>query len=297
MIIPCNLTGNFVPFVQGMKPNKKFKEKLIKTDSRWNIINNLYDQHIMQSELSCKNIPDIVHQVWVGSTLPKKCEPLRDTLINYHPHWKFVFWTDNDTNFKLGSIVVNSFQELKDALKTDIQFIVVDVRKANFTNQSALNIARNPGERSDIIRYEALYEIGGIYLDTDFECLQSFEKLNLKCDFYAGIAFSDKVVLLNGLIGATCKNAILKYCIQNLKKTSNPTSTSDIMKRTGQGLLTSSFFKVLNEGTSMRAVALPSTYFYPWPSSCLKDKTQKIENWIRPESIVVHHWHMSWFKK
>ena len=31
--------------------------------------------------------------------------------------------------------------------------------------------------RSDVLRYAALWEFGGIYVDTDVECLRSFEPL------------------------------------------------------------------------------------------------------------------------
>ena len=32
--------------------------------------------------------------------------------------------------------------------------------------------AINPGMKSDIFRYEILKQIGGLYVDTDFECLK-----------------------------------------------------------------------------------------------------------------------------
>ena len=31
------------------------------------------------------------------------------------------------------------------------------------------------GEKSDIFRYEILYRFGGVYVDTDFECIKPFE--------------------------------------------------------------------------------------------------------------------------
>ncbi len=287
---------SFVPFDQAMRPNKLYKPTIAQNTGHWYTIKKLYEKHLVHEPHLQKTIPDIFHHIWVGSPLPKGCEYLRTTWIDYHPDWKFVFWTDHEENLKFGR-VVNSFNELVDILKSDIQFIVVDVRKVTFTNQEALRATKNPGEHSDIIRYEALYAVGGVYLDTDFECLRSFEEIHQHCDFYAGISYSDKVFLLNGMIGTIPKCPILKYCIKNLQKARGATSIPDIMRRTGQRLFTDSFFRVVQEQSSLRIVAFSSIYFYPWPQWNRKDKDRKkIENWIKPESVALHHWHTSWFR-
>ena len=42
----------------------------------------------------------------------------------------------------------------------------------------------NFGEKSDILRLEILYQMGGIYVDMDFECLQNMDNLLQMIDNY-----------------------------------------------------------------------------------------------------------------
>jgi hypothetical protein len=46
---------------------------------------------------------------------------------------------------------------------------------------------QNVGAKSDILRREVIYRFGGLYLDTDFECLSSFEPLHDRLDFFASL--------------------------------------------------------------------------------------------------------------
>jgi mannosyltransferase OCH1-like enzyme len=43
--------------------------------------------------------------------------------------------------------------------------------------QAAFDRASNFGEKSDIWRYEILFRLGGVYVDTDFECVRPFDSL------------------------------------------------------------------------------------------------------------------------
>jgi len=73
------------------------------------------------------------------------------------------------------------------------------------------------GAKSDIARYEILYRIGGLYIDTDFECLKPFDIFNHCCDFYSGVAFDENVVLFIGLIGAAPGHPVLGTCIADMQ--------------------------------------------------------------------------------
>src|SRR4051812_34010104 len=45
---------------------------------------------------------------------------------------------------------------------------------------------RHPAERSDILRIEVLERFGGVYVDTDFECLRPLDPLLGGVDFFLG---------------------------------------------------------------------------------------------------------------
>jgi mannosyltransferase OCH1-like enzyme len=51
-------------------------------------------------------------------------------------------------------------------MKTDVKLMILK-------NQKAYSLAKNWGMKSDILRYEILQKFGGVYIDTDYECLQN----------------------------------------------------------------------------------------------------------------------------
>ena len=51
-------------------------------------------------------------------------------------------------------------------MKTDLKLMILK-------NQKAYSSAKNWGMKSDILRYEILQKFGGVYIDTDYECLQN----------------------------------------------------------------------------------------------------------------------------
>src|SRR5207247_2358642 len=57
-----------------------------------------------------------------------------------------------------------------------------------------------PAQRADVLRYEVVYEHGGVYLDTDVECLGNIEPLLVDCDAFIGEEPSD--LYGNGVFGA-----------------------------------------------------------------------------------------------
>ncbi|MEX0849089.1 MAG: glycosyltransferase [Candidatus Dependentiae bacterium] len=296
MYVRSSAQDNFVDFQAGMCPNQAMNQDFFSRNRDWQLAKKVYESYRKNWIYSKKEkIPKLLHHIWLGSPLPKFCSSLRKTWFEHNPTWKFILWTDNPDNFKYGCLVC-SYESLHRVLyENQEQFIVFDVRSLNLINQEAYDITDNYGERSDIIRYEVLFEFGGLYVDTDFECLKSFNIFHHTCDFYAGLGYSKTQALLNGLMGCSSKNLILKICIQDLVKKPQGVQSS-IIGRTGPGLLTRSFRKAFySEGYSGIAVGFPVTTFYPWPNWDRWHKTnEEIKAWIQPESYGIHYWHVSW---
>src|SRR5437867_4300593 len=101
-------------------------------------------------------IPLIIHQIWLGSPVPEQFKPLQETIIEHHAGWEYVLWTDER------------------------------VKELTLHNQELFDRATNFGEKSDILRYELLYQFGGLYLDIDIACVKSLEDLHRTYDFYIG---------------------------------------------------------------------------------------------------------------
>ena len=83
-------------------------------------------------------------------------------------------------------------------------------------NKKAFLESRNYGVKSDIARYEILFQMGGLYVDTDMECLKSMDAFHLNCDFYAGFEPSGWCIL-NSIIASRPGDPILMECVRQLK--------------------------------------------------------------------------------
>lgn len=90
-------------------------------------------------------IPQTIHQIWLGpDPLPEEHGPWIETWKKQHPSWEHRIWTEDDLP--------------EDPIRPEI-----------------LERLRAPVERADILRLEILYRHGGIYLDTDLECLRPLD--------------------------------------------------------------------------------------------------------------------------
>ena len=74
----------------------------------------------------------------------------------------------------------------------------------------------NPGYRSDILRYIILNKFGGLYADTDFECLKPIPSSILNYKFVAGLMFGNKPSIGNSILISSPNSLflqkILKFC-------------------------------------------------------------------------------------
>jgi inositol phosphorylceramide mannosyltransferase catalytic subunit len=253
-----------ITFEESMSTSYCFDSELNK---QWHIFKNLYEE-IMQNKYSMQpTIPKKIHWIWLGSPLPEKYKKIHATWRQKHPGWEFKLWTDND------------------------------IAGLNLKNKEQFDKAINWGEKSDILRYEILERFGGLYIDVDFECLQSFDWLHTICDFYAGIAYDKRPLLYNGLIGATPNHPIINACV-NQVRASGTQSSELIMQYSGPYFFSRIFFDTIANCAHLRNLPLPVTYVYPCPNNInlskhIFDHTQ-IEKYIKPESLAVHYWGTSW---
>jgi hypothetical protein len=92
------------------------------------------------------SIPRVVHHIWLGgSELPSELAGYRETWRRHHPGWRLRLWGDRH------------------------------VRR--LVPREAAARARHHSELSDLIRFEVLRRYGGVYADTDVECLRPFDPL------------------------------------------------------------------------------------------------------------------------
>ncbi len=268
----------FIPFDASMNKRDlsfvpKILAKKLRKDTRWQKIEKLYAKHILHGTPSeSYRIPKIIHQIWLGGPLPARYKEIQKTWAEKHPDWEYRLWTD------------------------------ADAKVFPMKNRALFETATNWGEKADIFRYEILSQFGGLYVDTDFECLRPFDILHKLCDFYIGLDTIEKQFqsprLLNGLLACSPHHPIIEKCLSTMSGDGARDNHDLIQYRTGPGLVTRTFLKSMDDQT-YKNVAIPSSYFYPLPGP-KRDGTiggAIKAAWVQEESFAIHYWDGSWIEK
>jgi mannosyltransferase OCH1-like enzyme len=264
----AKLDRYFVDFDVSMKKNNHPEKSVQSADCHfYELFKKVYEKNhpaqILQNKQKITKIPKIIHQIWLGSPFPEKYRAFQQSWKQHHTDWEYRLWTE---------------KELADF---------------PMRHRDLFDASMNYGEKSDIARYEILQQMGGLYVDTDFECLQPFDILHHAYDFFIGIQPLDTscVQLGIGLIGTVPHHPLLKLCLDNLK--ANCMQQQQIVARTGPIYFTR-VFGSLAPLLSSATVALPASFFYP---RGYYQTAEEKATWLCPESFAVHHWEGSWLKK
>jgi inositol phosphorylceramide mannosyltransferase catalytic subunit len=258
-----------VDFDYSMSRSTSFEMEKSHQSKKWRLIRRLYKTYKPDIITSEYRIPPIIHFIWLGSPLPEVSRELIETWKFFHPGWTVKVWGDQEA------------------------------KEFKMVNREAFDGALNYGEKSDIWRYEILYKFGGVYVDTDFECLRPFDDIHKSCDLYAGLGYTRRPLLYNGLIGAAPKHPIIKLCMDSIKKGPADQNDTRIQMKTGPYYFTNCFFQLASEFKG-KIVAFPITYFYAFPNSMRKPNSNRDEvkrKWMLPESYALHYWATSWLKR
>jgi inositol phosphorylceramide mannosyltransferase catalytic subunit len=238
-----------------------FNQSIYEKDSRWGILGELYDKNFIHvEECNFDTLPKKIHQIWLGGNLPLKYKKYTESWKRFNPDWEYKLWIDKDVN---------------------------DVEIPNRTLFESIN---NLGQKSDFLRYHILNQFGGIYADTDFECLRSFNSLSY-VDFIGGVGFPSRIELYIGLIGCVPHHPIMEQIVNGMDKIRDG-GWPAIFETTGTYFFTRTFFKVVTE-YQKGIVMLPPDYFYPFPNQG-GHENRKGRDYIKDCSYAVHHWAVSW---
>ncbi len=163
-------------------------------------------KQIYESKISCLEathhelkIPKIIHFIWVGPrSFPMESVENIRSWIAHHPDWTIKFWTDRERPLP------HPVMQL--CLASDFDFQKLE---------SLYLSSDNYGEKSDLWRFEILFQQGGVYVDHDVKCFKSFDSLNSAYDLYCGLEvphptpLSSSVIPTNNLIGAKPGHPVL----------------------------------------------------------------------------------------
>lgn len=230
--------------------------KFIPFERAYSNFSRKIQQGVVQS-----NIPKILHFIWLGSSLPIDAKLSIDSWKRHHPKWEIKVWQDSDlTNFKWACLSA----------------------KESFFK------AKSYSEKADILRYNILYNFGGIYSDTDVVCIKPFDcLLDSGCDLFSGFQINSFLFhIALGILGAKKGHPLLKECLKSISFDQN----LHLFDRTGPALFTKKSLSFLKSNLFI----LPSSYFYPLPSTEKNRTLDEVESFVSIESMAIHLWQASW---
>ena len=206
-------------------------------------------------------IPKRVHLIWVGpKTPPPIFNECLESIKKHLPTWECKVWRDED------------------------------VENLNLSNQKFYDEEKNYGAKSDILRYELLYNFGGLYLDIDMVVQKPLDILHHTYEFYVGLHPSSLPDIIgNAVIASVPGHPILKKCIESIKFHRNQES---ILHRTGPIFFQQIFFDLVIQNKFPRVIAFPASYFFPLDP--YKDFGKKKKEFVKTETFTVHYWANSW---
>lgn len=145
-------------------------------------------------------IPKIIHQIASSdqSSYQKVFGLLSETWKNCNLDWQYISWDDH----KIDVFIEKYYPQYKE--KFDYLF--------------------NDIQQQDIIRYLILYKMGGLYVDSDYECLENIDPLLKRnccfaCQTECPLSPDSKVknvYLDNTFIASTKEHSFLAYIIEHI---------------------------------------------------------------------------------
>ncbi|NHM29262.1 glycosyltransferase family 32 protein [Neobacillus terrae] len=206
-------------------------------------------------------IPRTIHYCWFGGKekpwLVKKCI---ESWQQHLPHYEILEWNENNFNININPYMKEAYNAGKYA------FV------------------------SDYVRVYALYNYGGIYLDTDVEVFKPFDDLLHHNSFWG---FEQENYIATSTIGAEKGNALIKEFLDSYKEKkfikedgtfnqlTNVVTITRLLEE--KGLRQNGHLQEINEF----GVFYPQTYFSPYDYiNC--------QTFITDKTYTIHHFYKSW---
>ncbi len=198
----------------------------------------------LRSRETPTEIPRVIHRIWLGHS-PMSEEMVRygETWRRHHPTWRLRLWRDRH------------------------------VRK--LVPPEAVARARHYAELSDLVRFEILRRFGGVYVDTDVECMRSIEPL-LEGE-RAVLGYEKPGRVGTAVLAATVGHPLFVDAAEEARNTVGLGANS--ADATGPYFLT----LLVKDHPDVRILEPEVFYPYTWD-----EPHRRHEDF--PDSFTVHHW-------
>ena len=195
-------------------------------------------------------IPRVIHRVWLGDKeMPDEYVRFGRSWAEHHPDWEMRLWTDREL--------------------------------PPLEHPAALERCRNFGEASDVLRYEILKRFGGVYVDTDVECLRPID--DLVGDATAFAAWARPKVIGSAVVGSVPDHPAIT---RTLEAVAAGAGSGNQVDATGPVALT----RVLQGADDVELFGRET--FYPldyWEIPFAEGEEVDVA-----DAYAIHHWHATW---
>ena len=180
----------------------------------------------------------------------------------YNPDWEYIFWDDSK------------------------------LKKLKSINQKYIDQSTNYSMKSDLLRYEVLYQYGGIYVDTDFECLKNMNDFIANQDFLICKQTQPKsnsgAEVCGAFLATSQYNPLIKKLIDGVVSRSKSHRHATCVWKYGPGYL---------HDLVPKSLWLDPKYVYPFMWYEKENQPTNHDELKKsfPNSYAVHHWKGSWF--
>ena len=216
------------------------------------------------------NIPKKIHYCWLSKNkFPAKIQKCMETWKVMLPDYEFILWDLNNPEINSNHWVLDAYNNKKYAFA------------------------------ADYIRLYAVYNYGGIYLDTDVEVLKNFDDL-LALPYFIGTEGDENIEA--GVFGAVKGCEWIGQCLEYYDDKSfikndgtfNTVTLPTIMK--SQINKTRKIVEIINDDFSQIKFENSKLFMFPVDFFCAKNQGTGVIK-ISKRTYTIHHFAMSWIPK
>lgn len=194
------------------------------------------------------------HQYWTGAPMPAAFSEFAAGWRRLHPDWEYRLWSDGDLPSLRNRDLFDRAEELCPGFEGQL--------------------------RSDVVRYELLLEYGGVWIDTDFQCLQPIDDLLGDVSCFAAWELQDQVVN-NAILGCEPGDCFMEQLVADLPASVLSGKSIRPSKISGPHYLTAQYRKLPEALT-----VFPQAWFYA--VAC--DELERLHDPPAPEERARHMW-------
>lgn len=224
----------------------------------------------VRNQYGAGQIPRMIHTAWFGGPIPEKQLSRIETWAIMHPDYDIFMWGDDECEEAFGT---EPFEH-----------------------------CRNAAQKADVFRYLVLSRFGGIWVDTDMECLKPFDNLLKTAAFFYGDQRKGEPAI--GILGSVPGHKFANRLAENAVEASKVDGPID--STTGPVYFARQLTELIGPNPDLRPlifngkvfgnvlgdtgiVALSQWSVYPY----WLNEEWNPEN--HPDAWAVHHWDKSWW--